>query len=55
MKFEKKFPSLTNCSGWCCLEDIEKNCLDKQKVREVIEKWEGHIVVVKELMKELGI
>lgn len=81
MKFEEKFPELepfnhTGCYGRCIIcdndeehvtiKDIEKHCLSKQRVKEIIDKlteteWnvevtpEEYFVTKDNLLKELGI
>ena len=73
MKFEEKFPSLKfksvkgidimrgeiyNLNPYIKSKDIEKHCLDKQKVIEVIEKFESKDVAFIDfykLRKELGL
>lgn len=70
MKFEEKFPSLkekiflpyyTREYEVVKRKDIEKNCLDKQRVKEVliknVIKGEGHYTMVRMLniYEELGI
>ena len=79
MKFEEQFPSLKNIGSygdyvevdedidqetlWINREDIEKHCLDKQKVKDVIENLNNiditsedyGTIYTKDLLKELGL
>jgi len=39
MTFEEKFPELMKCNdNTSLIEDVEKHCLSKQRVREIIQK-----------------
>ena len=43
MTFEKDFPSLkdkVNNDVWVLVRDVQYSCLDKQKVKEVIDNFE---------------
>ena len=62
-EFKEKFPSMIDRTLFydkVVLKDIERNCLDKQKVREAIEEtlFDSRYEVIRlkeELLKELGL